>query len=177
MTGDIAVQASTDPVAGQGESSLAERLRPLIPRLHAYFVRRVDPSADAADGVSETLLALWRHREKWPAAEGELRAYAYGVARGVLANLRRSRRRQSALAERVRDAVVIESARPGPGAAEALDVRAALDRLGDKDREIVLLVAWDGLGVAEAGAVLGLSPTAARARYSRARARLRAALA
>ncbi|WP_374100546.1 sigma factor-like helix-turn-helix DNA-binding protein [Pseudarthrobacter sp. PvP004] len=36
---------------------------------------------------------------------------------------------------------------------------------------------WDGFGVAEAGALLGLSATAARTRYSRARKHLRASMA
>ncbi len=60
---------------------------------------------------------------------------------------------------------------PDPG------LREALLRLPERDRELLLLVAWEGLGVAEAGAVLGLSTATARKRYSRLRQRTRAELA
>ena len=56
---------------------------------------------------------------------------------------------------------------------DELDVRLKAGALPDRDRELVLLVAWEGFGVAEAGVVLGLKPDAARQRYARARARLR----
>jgi DNA-directed RNA polymerase specialized sigma24 family protein len=39
---------------------------------------------------------------------------------------------------------------------------------------LLVLIVWDGFGVAEAGALLGLSATAVRTRYSRARKHLRA---
>ncbi|WP_443192734.1 sigma factor-like helix-turn-helix DNA-binding protein [Paenarthrobacter sp. AB444] len=41
---------------------------------------------------------------------------------------------------------------------------AVLD-LRPKDRELVMLIVWDGFGEAETGALLGLSPTASRTRY------------
>jgi RNA polymerase sigma-70 factor (ECF subfamily) len=52
------------------------------------------------------------------------------------------------------------------------NIREALDTLAADDRELVLLVAWDGLSPAQAGGVLGLTPVAARSRLHRARAKL-----
>ncbi|HXO07260.1 MAG TPA: sigma factor-like helix-turn-helix DNA-binding protein [Solirubrobacteraceae bacterium] len=52
------------------------------------------------------------------------------------------------------------------------EIRRALDALSANDRELLLLVAWDGLSPAQAGSVLGLTPAAARSRLHRARRRL-----
>jgi RNA polymerase sigma-70 factor (ECF subfamily) len=52
----------------------------------------------------------------------------------------------------------------------------ALERLSDADRELLLLVAWDGLSTEEAAAVLDCSRTALKVRLHRARRRLQAQL-
>ena len=49
---------------------------------------------------------------------------------------------------------------------------AALARLSEPDRELLLLIAWDGLSPAEAATVLAVKPATARVRLSRARRRL-----
>jgi RNA polymerase sigma-70 factor, ECF subfamily len=53
---------------------------------------------------------------------------------------------------------------------------AALARLNDADRELLLLIAWDGLSPAEAATVLAIKPATARVRLLRARRRLTQAL-
>ena len=52
----------------------------------------------------------------------------------------------------------------------------ALSGLPAKDRELLLLVARDGLDPAQAGAALGMTPNAARVRLSRVRKRLQGIL-
>lgn len=52
----------------------------------------------------------------------------------------------------------------------------ALARLSESDRELLLLIAWDGLSPAEAAAVLDIKPATARVRLLRARRRLTQAL-
>lgn len=56
------------------------------------------------------------------------------------------------------------------------ELRTALSALTDGERELLLLVAWEGLSPAEAASVLGLTAGAARSRLHRARARAQAAL-
>jgi DNA-directed RNA polymerase specialized sigma24 family protein len=65
-----------------------------------------------------------------------------------------------------------------PIAPESSDDAAitALASLSARDQELVTLVVWEGLSIAEAGSILGIRPEAARARYSRARRNLRARL-
>lgn len=140
-----------------------------MPDLLRYFARRVVPRDDAYDCVSDALVVLWRRRVFAPTDDGEFRAWAFGVSRRVVLNHERSVRRQRRLAEKLR----LEPVIVGSVADERTIVSDALASLSDSDRELVTLVAWDGFGVAEAGAVMGLTPVAARSRYSRARSRLR----
>lgn len=136
--------------------------------LLAYAVRRVADPADAADVVAETFLVAWRRLEDVPPG-AQARPWLFGVARRVLANLRRGERRRIALADRLRDAVV--EVVPGPG--EGLsDVERAVADLGETDQEILRLHAWDELAHDEIALVLGLSRGAVRVRLHRARRRL-----
>ena len=69
------------------------------------------------------------------------------------------------------------AAPPGPDAiaverAEHRLVRRAVDELGDTDREVLLLSAWEGLTHAEIAQVIGCSHAAADKRVARAKARL-----
>ncbi len=99
-----------------------------------------------------------------------------GVARHVLLSLRRAQGRRDALIER------IAAGRPAAREehAEVLARRelaaAALATLTDAQREVLLLIAWDGLTHQEAAAALGCSAPALRVRLHRARRRLRGAL-
>lgn len=138
----------------------------------AYAMRRVQPNS-AEDVVAETFLTAWRRLEHIPA---DALPWLLGIARRVLANAGRAARRQEALAVR------LARQRPGPGRdpAEILTdgsaIRASLTRMSDKDREILMLVAWDGLDARRAGLVLGCSANAAAIRLHRARRRLAQAL-
>ena len=144
------------------------------PRVYAYAVRHCG-AAEADDVVSETFAVAWRRIEAVPdPAIGWLLV----TARNVIAGRRRSDRRHLDLAARLASAT---SALDEPAAEEvAVRRRAVLDALAtlsERERESLLLTAWDGLDHAAAAAVAGCSPRAFRARLMRARARLTAALA
>jgi RNA polymerase sigma factor (sigma-70 family) len=141
--------------------------------LLAYALRRVEQPADAADVVAETFLIAWRRNREIP-PDGTARLWLYGVARRVLANHHRGGVRRERLGQRLRQRLTATVA-PDPGAEvpERLDMRAALSRLGELDREVLLLTVWEGLEPREASTVLGVSPAVVRTRLSRARSRLR----
>ena len=155
-------------------TSADDVLRALVPDLLAYFGRRLQDHEDAADALGETLLVLWRRRSRVPDDVEGTRQYAFGIARNVLASARRGRMRRRQLADRISEQLAVAWSEHPPST--DADLETALGTLGERDRELVLLVAWEGFGVAEAGAVLGLKPDAARQRYSRARTRLRTEL-
>lgn len=135
-----------------------------------YALRRV-PSSQVDDVVAETFVVVWRRLADVP--EPAL-PWLLGVARGVAANHARSQNRQTALAVRLASQPV--SANPATSTDRTDMVAAALDLLSDDDRELLTLIAWDGLEPREAAQVLGCSSATVRVRLHRARARLREAL-
>jgi len=167
-------QAET-PAPGTETIHFKHAVRELMPELLRYFLRRLEDREDAADALSETLLVLWRQNRHVPADDEGLRRWAFGIARKVLSTARRGKLRRLELSDRLRRELAVDSSATQFTNIDD-ELRSALEQLSMADRELVLLVAWEGFGVAEAGAVLGLRPDAARARYSRARARLRALL-
>ena len=137
--------------------------------VHAYAVRRV-ASDRAADVVHETFLVAWRRLDDVPRTSP--RPWLLAVARNHLLHERRSAARRARLLDR------LAPPEPTP-AAEASDpalLRAAR-RLPLADRELLALLAWDGLSLTEAATVLGCRPVSARVRLHRARRRLAALLA
>lgn len=138
----------------------------------AFALRRVDNPEDAADVLAETFLVAWRRSADVPVGP-EARLWLYGVARRTIANQRRGELRRARLNERLRAELVDaigEWAPPDDDSGEAIE---ALGRLDPRDRELLRLTAWEGLGPGQAATVLGLSAVAARSRLHRARRRLR----
>lgn len=136
----------------------------------AYALRRTDPGS-AEDVVAEVFLIAWRRADRVPHSEPLL--WLYAVARRVLANQRRARRRRQALVDVLGTLARRRIAAPEPGGSE---LTAALARLRRDDREVLMLTAWEGLDATQAATVLGCTPQAVHTRLHRARARLRAEL-
>ena len=149
--------------------------RNLYEPICGYALRRVREPEDAAEVIAETFATLWRRFDRCPQG-AELRPWLFGVARRVIANQRRGERRRSALGERL--AVHADSAALGPGIAEEAsgELARAFATLSEPDRELLSLVAWEGLSREELAVALGTSRSVARLRLHRARRRLRAAL-
>jgi RNA polymerase sigma-70 factor (ECF subfamily) len=140
-----------------------------------YALRRVADPADAADVLAETFLTAWRRLDDLPAGDGT-RPWLLGVARRVLANQRRGARRHAGLADRLADELATQL--PAVTGADAADIglRDALARVPERDREILLLSAWEDLTPAQIAAVTGLRRATVRTRLHRARRRLQAEL-
>jgi RNA polymerase sigma-70 factor (ECF subfamily) len=147
------------------------------PAVLAYCRRRAAPE-EAGEAALATFEALWRAMDEPPATP---LPWLYRVAAGQLANTRRSERRRRRLLDRLtgRAGAGRESLAPDPAdtTADAAAARAALARLRPDDRELLLLVAWEGLGPEEAAAVVGVSPATLAVRLHRARRRLEDLLA
>ncbi|MBN8882755.1 RNA polymerase sigma-70 factor (ECF subfamily) [Salana multivorans] len=137
-----------------------------------YFARRA-PVDDAEDLAAEVLLVAWRRRDDVP-EEAEL-PWLYRTAGFVLANYRRKRTELPVedLPDRPTRARV--GTDPEVSALFDAELRGALALVSDRDREIILLHAWDGLDGVQLAEVLGISRSGADAALSRARKRLREA--
>lgn len=139
-------------------------------RVLAYGMRRLGDRSAAEDVAADTFLVAWRRLEEIP---DDPLPWLLGIARHVIHNELRSSRRRDRLTTRVGAHM--------PGAddtppelrrgADAAVVRA-LGRLGERDREVLMLSTWDGLDHRRAAAVLGCTRGAFAVRLHRARARL-----
>ena len=124
------------------------------------YVRRRAPKDLVDDVVSETFLVCLRRLDIVPA---EPLPWLYAVARKTLANERRK-------AGRELPGSVEVAYEPQPvGDAE---LARAFAQLSEQDREVLRLVAWEGLSPRDAATVLGCSAVACRVRYHRAKSRL-----
>jgi RNA polymerase sigma-70 factor (ECF subfamily) len=157
-----------------GEAAAAQRFEALFEanyaRVLAYALRRVDRQV-AEDVAAETFAVAWRRLAAVPADE---LPWLYGVARRTIANQRRGNRRRAALLARLsREApAALGSADVAGAIAERAAVVAALERLSERDRETLRLIAWEGLDTARAARAAGCSSGAFAVRLHRARRRL-----
>ncbi|MEW1841166.1 sigma-70 family RNA polymerase sigma factor [Nonomuraea angiospora] len=135
-----------------------------------YAWRRVGP-ADAPDIANETFRIAWEKRREIP--PDRPLPWLYGTARNLIRNLVKKEKRREGLlplhdVDDIGDHAVTVAARQA--------ALTALNSLNDSDRELVLLVAWEGLDLREAAQVAGCSRAAAAMRLHRARRRLEQSL-
>ena len=135
----------------------------------AYARRRSDTET-AEEVVAETFAVAWRRRRDVP--EPAL-AWLLGIARGALANSRRSAARQQALVLRLVERPPAVPEDPTGEVDVGLSARRALQLLSPAEREAMELLAWEGLSRAEAAQVVGCSRRVFAVRIHRARRRLR----
>lgn len=144
-------------------------------RVLAYCLRHAGPDL-AEDVVSETYTAAWRHGKD---LGDEPLPWLVTVARNKIRDAyRSSARRRESLDDGAR-LMSLASLNDSPEATvvDRTTLLTALSRLPEKHREALLLVSWDGLTVAQAAQVMGVSRVTFSSRLHRARARLTAALA
>ena len=144
----------------------------------AYARRRGVAWDEAHDVAAEVFGIAWRRSQRMPTEAP--RPWLLAVARRCLANHRRASLRWRGLVDRATSAF---GAAPPPSGPEDVatgradeELALALASLPARDREVLVLVAWDGLTHVEAAQVLGISESAVSNRVVRARARLRRAL-
>jgi len=145
------------------------------PRLRQMFQRHGMRTDEADDLVQQTFLHLHRARADFRAGS-MLRPWLYTIALNLM---RQSLRRRGRKPE-----VGLDPAAPEPPAPRVdpdagivgETVRAALARLPENQREVIVLHWFEGLSFREVGEVLGATATAVKVRAHRGYGRLRAEL-
>ncbi|MDQ0779524.1 RNA polymerase sigma-70 factor (ECF subfamily) [Streptomyces aurantiacus] len=158
---------------GNERGERLERLfRPTYRRVTAYCLRRTGEAA-AHDAVAEVYAVAWRRRRQLPADDEEAVLWLLGIARRVLANQERGRRRWARLLLRVAERSEPRPPYGGDSSGAGDDLAVALARLPVSDRELLRLAYWDDLSRAGIASVLGISVGAVDTRMHRARQRLK----
>lgn len=138
------------------------------------FARRRATAADADEAVSETFVVAWRRLDDIPS---EPLPWLLGVARRCLANINRREGRQVALCQRLAEVTRMSSADEiSIGRDISTAVLDALGRLTVGERDVLTLLAWEGLTPDEAAVVLACSRATVYVRLHRARRRFAASL-
>ncbi|GAA2376831.1 RNA polymerase sigma factor [Nonomuraea africana] len=134
-------------------------------RVWAYVVARAGRQV-ADEVVSETFAIAWRKFDQVPR---HALPYLLGIARNVLRDSIREEVRREGLSRELREWVAGDVA---DQVAERLGVLKAMARLTQDERELLILVAWQGLSSRDAARVVGCSVPAFKVRLHRARKRL-----
>jgi RNA polymerase sigma factor (sigma-70 family) len=144
---------------GPLEAAFDELVEPYVQRLYRFLVVRLGDESDARDALQETLLAAWlglsqlRDRDRpW--------AWLVGIAAHKAADS--SRRRAPG-------GVSLDSEELGYSESASSETRAALARLPQKAREVLLLRYLARLSEEETAAVLGIRIGTVKSRAARAR--------
>jgi RNA polymerase sigma-70 factor (ECF subfamily) len=159
--------------AGRSDPEAWEALyRRVYPGLLAFAMRRLDADR-AREAVAETMARAVAGigRFRWrPGSSFD--AWCYGILRHVIVDMHRAGGREATRRTEV------EPSRAGPldhvlQGEEAAAIRAAFERLGDEDREVLELRVVSGLSAEEVGTAMGKRAGAVRMAQSRALERLR----
>lgn len=117
------------------------------------FFARMGASSDCEDLVQETFVRLFRYRRQYkPAAR--FTTFLYHLARHVWADRGRKIIRMERLASEFQSQVEITSQGTSRRSGEAVDIEAALDKLSQKLREVIVLNIYQGLRYQEIADVL-----------------------
>ncbi len=154
--------------------TMLDEIEAAIPALRRTALALLRDRAAADDLVQDCLERALARRAGWR-GEGSVQAWMFRI----LVNLHRDgmRRRPKGVHLSVVSEGLSELARPGTqeGHMALREVQDAIARLPEDQREVLALVALEGMTLAEAAAALGLPEGTLASRLGRARAKLRAA--
>lgn len=139
------------------------------PELRRYVLRRVENRDGADDVLAETFATAWRRRDQMPQPA---LPWLFGICHKVIANHRRSEKRRARLFARLGASPIDLGRDPAEIHAERSEIADAFAALSESQREVLRLVAWEGLSATDAATALGCSPAAFRVRLHRARSEL-----
>ncbi|MGD0220169.1 MAG: RNA polymerase sigma factor [Acidimicrobiales bacterium] len=141
----------------------------------AYLVRRAGRSS-AEDLLSEVWLAAFDSRSSYDRSYPEARPWLFGIAHNTLRRHWRSQPSEDTVAD-VAD--LSANSDPWPAVDERIDgvavLREALEHLAPNERDVLLLMVWEELSIADAARSLDMPAGSARRCLHQARLALRAA--
>jgi len=143
----------------------------IIPRLRRYARALTGERSIADDLVQDTLERAWVKLHLWRRGS-DLRAWLFTIMHNTYVNQVRSRVAQPTVP--LDDDALDAPVRPSQtDLLELRDLEAALQRLPDEQREVVLLIALEHLSYEETARTLGIPVGTVMSRLHRGRERLR----
>ncbi|TVR97464.1 MAG: sigma-70 family RNA polymerase sigma factor [Rhodospirillales bacterium] len=149
--------------------SLIEGEIPRLRRYARYLVRDVDRADDL---VQDALVRAISNLDKWQRGTN-LRSWLFVILRNVYINDLRKLRTSPAPAELQDDDAAVGVCGGQEARQAMVEMERAFNQLSEEHREVLLLVAVEGLEYEEASRVLDVPIGTVRSRLSRARSALR----
>jgi RNA polymerase sigma-70 factor (ECF subfamily) len=137
--------------------------------IHRFFCRRIGDAARAEDLTQETFLSVIRARGRYLVGRS-FRQWLYAIAANAARHELRAQQREGA---RLRQAASATAAGSEVARVDERAVRQALALLGDAQREVIVLHAYEGMTFVEIAQVLRTTADAVRVRAHRAYRKLR----
>ncbi len=147
---------------------------------HLYKMMRDRIAAE--DLTEETFFRVWRKASLFDERKGSFKTWLFCMATRLALNRLKKRARRNARAASLRlDGREVDDGSVSPeeaaGASETRDLlRTAMDTLGERDRAVLLLRHFEGLGEGEVARVLGIPKGTVKSRSYYAVKRLKNAL-
>jgi len=179
QTSRAAANAAMDRYAAGDDAAFSELYELIAPRLHGYLLRQTHDAARADDLLQQTMLQLHSHRAGFLKG-GEVFPWAFAIARRLLINSYRRRKREDSGKRKASFGVEAE----GPSSTDEVlhskrmirTIETELSRLPEAQRVAIELVKKEGLSLREVAEVLGTTSGAIKSRVHRGYEMLRAAL-
>ncbi len=147
-----------------------QKLIAAIPGLRAFGMSLTARADRADDLVQETLMKAWKHHDSFD-PETNMRAWLYTILRNEFYTQLRKRKREVEDADGVYSAQVAVSGEQ-EGHLDMEDLRVALAKLPEDQREAVMLIGASGFSYEEAAEICGVAVGTIKSRVNRARKRL-----
>ena len=180
-TATCAVDVAMERYADGDDAAFGEVYDALAPRLFKFIARRAHDPALAADLLQETFLNICSARASFFRG-AKVMPWAFTIARRLVIDRARSSKRQVQIAspEEMEAAPPASTDDPADQLIAARQVaervERELSRMPETQREAYMLIRVDGLSIADAAEVLGITPNAVKLRAFRAYDALRASL-
>jgi len=164
---------------GQDPDAFESFYRTHVDMVGRFIARRVSDPHTVADLTADVFMAAIASAHTYRPERGSVEGWMHGVARNVVAGEFKRRAREHDAAQRAggrrtvgaEDIARIEERIDAEKSARR--TYEALAAMPESARQLIELIAVDGLTVAEAAAALGVTPLVARVRLHRARKALR----
>jgi len=167
--------AAAKPAPREAESAFDALYRASRDDVYAYVASLVRDRAAAEDVTATAFERAYRKRSRFDPSRGEQRAWLFGIARNAALDELRRRGRQAELTADPADLLATPAHESAEASERRLALTAALAGLAPRERELIALKFFAGLGNAEIAAVLGLSESNAGTKLHRAVTKLREA--
>jgi RNA polymerase sigma-70 factor (ECF subfamily) len=181
QTSRAKANAAMDRYAAGDDAAFSELYDLLVPKLHGYLLRQTHDATRADDLLQQTMLQLHSQRATFFKG-GEVFPWAFAIARRLLINSYRRRKREVSGKQKASSMVAV--AAQGPASTDEVlhskrmirTIETELSRLPEAQRVAIELIKKEGLSLREVAEVLGTTSSAIKSRVHRAYEALRAAL-